>query len=209
MPSGPRPSPFKAMAGEGACWSMPLQLPPLATHRPRNQCWRAFAAQHKILTSPLLLRLRSYHGFWPTDFYRVNPNFGTADELQQVLETLATHGMWNILDLVTNHVGGLGSLFHSHASTLPGTAPMLLHVRCCMLLLLLLLLMLMHGTHGLCLQATAQMCTRPPTALLILRSISTTAMVRRLLHFNNCDGEVLAASRTCRLPRYQRPRCRL
>lgn len=76
---------------------MPLQLPPLATNRPRNRCWRAFAAQHTIITSPLLLRLRSYHGFWPTDFYRANPNFGTADELQQVLETLAQHG-WGQLN---------------------------------------------------------------------------------------------------------------
>ncbi len=42
--------------------------------------------------SPPLSAPHSYHGYWPTDMYRVNPHFGTADELQDVLRMLAHQG---------------------------------------------------------------------------------------------------------------------
>lgn len=36
--------------------------------------------------------------YWPTNLFRINSQFGTAEELRSVLEELAVKGVWNILD---------------------------------------------------------------------------------------------------------------
>lgn len=46
-----------------------------------------------------------YHGYWPTDFTRVDPRRGTMEELKELREKANALGIKLILDRVTNHTG--------------------------------------------------------------------------------------------------------
>jgi alpha-amylase len=50
-----------------------------------------------------------YHGYWALDFYGVNPNFGAAQDLTNLISALHSRGMWIMLDVVANHVGPIGT----------------------------------------------------------------------------------------------------
>lgn len=45
----------------------------------------------------------AYHGYWQTDLYRLNDNFGTADDLKALSDALHSRGMYFMVDVVTNH----------------------------------------------------------------------------------------------------------
>lgn len=45
----------------------------------------------------------SYHGFDVTDYYDVNPDYGTLDEFKNLLEECHSRGIRVIIDLVLNH----------------------------------------------------------------------------------------------------------
>lgn len=45
----------------------------------------------------------SYHGYDVTDYYAVNPDYGTMDDFKQLLEEAHQRGMHIIIDLVLNH----------------------------------------------------------------------------------------------------------
>jgi glycosidase len=45
----------------------------------------------------------AYHGYWITDFTRVDPHFGTNDELAAFVTAAHRRGMKVYLDIVTNH----------------------------------------------------------------------------------------------------------
>ena len=45
----------------------------------------------------------SYHGFDVTDYYDVNPDYGTLDEFKNLLKECHSRGMRVIIDLVLNH----------------------------------------------------------------------------------------------------------
>jgi glycosidase len=47
----------------------------------------------------------SYHGYSTTDFYRVDPRFGTNEEYRQFSKELKAHGMKLIMDMIFNHIG--------------------------------------------------------------------------------------------------------
>lgn len=47
----------------------------------------------------------AYHGYHTTDYYAVDPHFGTLADLQSLAAALHAHGMKLILDTVPNHVG--------------------------------------------------------------------------------------------------------
>ena len=47
----------------------------------------------------------SYHGYAITDYYRVDPRFGTLDEYIELSSQLRTKGMKLIMDQVANHCG--------------------------------------------------------------------------------------------------------
>jgi glycosidase len=48
---------------------------------------------------------QSYHGYGATDVYKVDPHFGTLDDLRALSDGLHQRGMKLVLDMVPNHVG--------------------------------------------------------------------------------------------------------
>ncbi len=46
-----------------------------------------------------------YHGYWPWDFFAVDPRFGTLADLQNLARDLHRRGMKLLLDFVVNHAG--------------------------------------------------------------------------------------------------------
>ncbi|MCX5797800.1 MAG: alpha-amylase family glycosyl hydrolase [Elusimicrobia bacterium] len=46
-----------------------------------------------------------YHGYWPVDFYAVDPRFGTLAELQELVRECHGRGLKVLLDMVLNHAG--------------------------------------------------------------------------------------------------------
>ncbi|RTL34319.1 MAG: alpha-amlyase [Burkholderiales bacterium] len=47
----------------------------------------------------------SYHGYAATDFYRIDPRFGTNDEFRDYVAEARSHGLGVIQDIVLNHIG--------------------------------------------------------------------------------------------------------
>ncbi len=46
-----------------------------------------------------------YHGYWTKDWTNIDPNFGTAEDLNQLVETAHKKGIRILLDAVINHTG--------------------------------------------------------------------------------------------------------
>ncbi|WP_343486027.1 alpha-amylase family glycosyl hydrolase [Allomuricauda sp. d1] len=46
-----------------------------------------------------------YHGYWAKDWTTIDPNFGTKQDLQQLVETAHAKGIRVLLDVVLNHTG--------------------------------------------------------------------------------------------------------
>ena len=47
----------------------------------------------------------SYHGYSTTDFYRVDPRFGSNEEYQQLNEVADEKGIKLVMDMILNHCG--------------------------------------------------------------------------------------------------------
>lgn len=47
----------------------------------------------------------SYHGYSTTDFYKVDPRFGTNESYQDLAETARSKGLKIIMDMIVNHCG--------------------------------------------------------------------------------------------------------
>lgn len=47
----------------------------------------------------------AYHGYWAKDWTKVDANFGTEQELKELIETAHQHNMRVLMDVVINHVG--------------------------------------------------------------------------------------------------------
>lgn len=47
----------------------------------------------------------SYHGYATTDYYRVDPRFGSNDEYTALIETLHSRGIKTVMDMIFNHSG--------------------------------------------------------------------------------------------------------
>jgi glycosidase len=47
----------------------------------------------------------AYHGYWPDDFERMDPRFGTEDELKGLVDDCHHRGIRVLLDVVYNHAG--------------------------------------------------------------------------------------------------------
>ena len=71
-----------------------------------------------LWSSPLLendMPEQSYHGYAITDFYRVDPRFGTLDEYHELANKAREKGIKLIMDQVANHCG----LYHWWMEDLP------------------------------------------------------------------------------------------
>jgi alpha-amylase len=47
----------------------------------------------------------AYHGYWADDFHRLDPRFGTDDDLRAFVQACHTRGIRVLLDVVYNHCG--------------------------------------------------------------------------------------------------------
>lgn len=67
-----------------------------------------------IWISPVITNTNGgYHGYWAQNFYTINPNFGSADDLKNLAKALHNRGMYLMVDIVANHVGPVGDDFSS------------------------------------------------------------------------------------------------
>jgi len=48
---------------------------------------------------------KGYHGYWPSDLYKLNPLFGTDDQAAAAFTSLRSAGISVMLDIVMNHMG--------------------------------------------------------------------------------------------------------
>ncbi len=46
-----------------------------------------------------------FHGYWAKDWTALDPNFGTMEELAELIETAHAHGIRIVMDVVINHTG--------------------------------------------------------------------------------------------------------
>ena len=71
-----------------------------------------------IWLNPLLendMEIYSYHGYSTTDFYSVDPRFGSNSEYRQMADEARVKGLKLIMDMIVNHCGS----FHWWADDLP------------------------------------------------------------------------------------------
>ena len=47
-----------------------------------------------------------YHGYWAQNLSAINDHFGTEDDLKSLVSTAHSKGIWVLLDVVGNHMGG-------------------------------------------------------------------------------------------------------
>ncbi|TKA68006.1 hypothetical protein B0A55_10541 [Friedmanniomyces simplex] len=50
----------------------------------------------------------AYTAYWQQDLYALNPKFGTAEELKELITEVHARGMYIMLDIVVNHMGYAG-----------------------------------------------------------------------------------------------------
>jgi len=60
-----------------------------------------------IWISPVVTNTQGgYHGYWAQDLYGINPSFGTPDDLRNLINECHSRGIWVMVDVVANHMGG-------------------------------------------------------------------------------------------------------
>lgn len=59
----------------------------------------------------------SYHGYATTDYYRVDPRFGTNEEYTALIDSLHSRGIKTVMDMIFNHCG----LYHPWMDALPAS----------------------------------------------------------------------------------------
>jgi len=65
--------------------------------------WLAPIFTNKPVQGPPGHESAGYHGYWITDFTRVDPHFGTAADLHALVDAVHARGMKLYLDIVVNH----------------------------------------------------------------------------------------------------------
>ena len=64
----------------------------------------------------------AYHGYWPADFRRVDPHFGTLADFGTFVKAAQEAGMRVVLDQVINHYGYLAPAVREHPAWFNGKA---------------------------------------------------------------------------------------
>ncbi len=65
-------------------------------------------------------RSAGYHGYWVTDFTRIDPHLGTNDDLEALIDDAHARGMKLYFDIITNHTADVityGGAGHSYVAT--------------------------------------------------------------------------------------------
>jgi alpha-amylase len=63
-----------------------------------------------IWISPIVQNYQGgYHGYWATNWFAVNPNFGSEQDLINFVNACHSRGIWVMLDIVVNHAGPVGT----------------------------------------------------------------------------------------------------
>jgi len=65
--------------------------------------WFAPIFKNKPVQGPKGDESAGYHGYWVTDFTRVDPHFGTNDEFRAFVDAAHARGMKVYMDIITNH----------------------------------------------------------------------------------------------------------
>ena len=65
--------------------------------------WIAPPFVNKPVQGPPGHESAAYHGYWITDFTRIDPHFGTNDEFRTLVEAAHARGIKVYLDIVINH----------------------------------------------------------------------------------------------------------
>ena len=66
-----------------------------------------------ILISPVIENTPgSYHGYYFTNLYKLNENFGNEDDLKDLVEECHKKDIWVMVDVVANHVGPIGTDYY-------------------------------------------------------------------------------------------------
>lgn len=50
----------------------------------------------------------AYHGYWPKNYYALSPNFGSEQDLHDLVNALHSRGMYLMVDIVVNHYANWG-----------------------------------------------------------------------------------------------------
>jgi len=59
-----------------------------------------------IWISPVVANTKDgYHGYWVSNLYEVNEEFGTEEELKELIQTCHDRDIWVMVDVVANHIG--------------------------------------------------------------------------------------------------------
>jgi len=67
-----------------------------------------------IWISPVIVNTPGgYHGYWAQDIYNINPNFGSAADLKNLVSACHSKGIWVMVDVVANHVGPVGYTYNT------------------------------------------------------------------------------------------------
>eukprot|EP00343_Euplotes_focardii_P008497 CAMPEP_0205822688 /NCGR_PEP_ID=MMETSP0206-20130828/13615_1 /ASSEMBLY_ACC=CAM_ASM_000279 /TAXON_ID=36767 /ORGANISM="Euplotes focardii, Strain TN1" /LENGTH=394 /DNA_ID=CAMNT_0053119183 /DNA_START=225 /DNA_END=1409 /DNA_ORIENTATION=+ len=62
-----------------------------------------------VWVSPIIKNLDGgYHGYWATDLYSLNENFGTEQDFKDLISELHKRNMWIMVGVVANHMGPVG-----------------------------------------------------------------------------------------------------
>jgi len=65
-----------------------------------------------IWISPVIENIdHGYHGYWAKNFYKINPYFGTEQDLKDLIHACHKRDIWVMVDIVANHVGPVGNNF--------------------------------------------------------------------------------------------------
>ncbi|MDP9423900.1 MAG: alpha-amylase family glycosyl hydrolase [Pseudomonadota bacterium] len=65
--------------------------------------WLAPIFKNKVVQGPPGEESAGYHGYWVTDFTRVDPHFGTNDDFKAFVDAAHARGMKVYMDIIANH----------------------------------------------------------------------------------------------------------
>jgi len=75
-----------------------------------------------IWISPVVANTpRGYHGYWVSNLYEVNAEFGTPEELTELIQACHDKDIWVMVDIVANHIGYVDNFDYS--SIVPFNSP--------------------------------------------------------------------------------------